>query len=115
MKYQLPNQQNVVGLSSQKLRSPISCDGELPKKRNWSGGCGGEDGMPVRWIVMLAVLKFNYPIFSNSLPGITWPTSFVWQSLSLGYRTGTIGTKLENPCPLLPAALTERSDPWQRK
>ena len=51
--------------------------------------------MPVRWIVMLAVLRFNYLIFSNSLPGIMWPTSFVWQSLSPGYSTGTIGTKLE--------------------
>ena len=51
--------------------------------------------MPVRWIVMLAVLKFNYLIFSNSLPGIMWPTSFVWQSLSPGYSTATIRTKLE--------------------
>ena len=73
----------------------------------------GEDweGMPVRWIVMLAVLKFNYPIFSNSLPGITWPTSFVWQSLSPGYSIDTIGTKLENSCrPLLPCRTSkERS------
>ena len=75
----------------------IDCSGSVPKKRNWSG-LWREDGMPVCWIVMLEVLKFNYPIFSKSLRGITWPTSFVWQSLKPGYSSGTIGTRLENPC-----------------
>ena len=42
----------------------------------WAEG----DAIPEGWIVMLAVLRFNCPIFSNSLPRIMWPTSFVWQS-----------------------------------
>ena len=52
----------------------------VAKSGNWSGLGREEDAIPEGWIVMLAVLRFNCPIFSNSLPRIMWPTSFVWQS-----------------------------------
>ena len=68
-------------------------------QRNGIGVACGER-MECQCVGLLEVLKFNYPIFSKSLRGITWPTSFVWQSLKPGYSSGTIGTRLENPYPV---------------